>query len=253
MPDDPAGHGGPDEPSDPGQPAGPGSPGQPAGPDEPAGPGGPGQPERPAQPGRPAQPDQSGGGIELAELFGRNAPLVLEIGSGMGDVTAAMAAADPDRDYLAVEVHTPGIANLLAMVERRGLRNVRVADGDALVLLRHVIPPGAFAAINIFFPDPWPKARHHKRRLIQPAHVPLLRDRLAPGGRLHCATDLPDYAYAMRETLTADPELVNAYPGFAPRPDRPVTKFERRARAAHRAVYDLIFERKGPVPGGTPS
>ncbi|ASW57591.1 tRNA (guanosine(46)-N7)-methyltransferase TrmB [Plantactinospora sp. KBS50] len=182
--------------------------------------------------------------IDLAGLFGRSAPVVLEIGSGMGDATAAMAAADPERNYLAVEVHTPGIANLLAVIERRGLHNVRVADGDALVLLRRMIPPGALAAINVFFPDPWPKARHHKRRLIQPAHVALLRDRLAPGGRLNCATDLPDYAYAMRQTLDADPELGNAYPGFAPRPpERPVTKFERRAAAAGRPIFDLVYER----------
>ena len=171
--------------------------------------------------------------------------MVLEIGSGMGDATAAMAAADPTRNYLAVEVHTPGIANLLAMVERRGLSNVRIAEGDALTLVRDLLPAASLDAVHIFFPDPWPKARHHKRRLIQPAHVALLRSRLATGGTLHCATDWAEYAAVMKETLTADPELVNAYPGFAPRPaHRPVTKFERRALAARRPVFDLIFRRR---------
>lgn len=183
--------------------------------------------------------------IDPAALFGRRAPLVLEIGSGMGDATAAMAATDPARDYLAVEVHTPGIANLLAVVERRGLTNVRVARGDALTLVRDMLPAASLDAVHVFFPDPWPKARHHKRRLIQPHHVALLRSRLVSGGTLHCATDWAEYAYAMVETLTADPELVNAYPKFAPRPaHRPVTKFERRALAARRTVFDLIFHRR---------
>ncbi|MGW5670472.1 tRNA (guanosine(46)-N7)-methyltransferase TrmB [Micromonospora sp. NPDC003776] len=192
-------------------------------------------------------------GLEIADLdgpfdptalFDRRAPLVLEIGSGMGDATAAMAVADPDRHYLAVEVHTPGIANLLELVERHGLANVRVAQGDALDLVR-AMPAGCLDAVHVFFPDPWPKARHHKRRIIQPAHVALLRSRLAPGGTLHCATDWAEYAESMRETLTADPELVDVYGGFAPRPaHRPVTKFERRALTAGRDVFDLIHRRR---------
>ncbi|WP_406068082.1 tRNA (guanosine(46)-N7)-methyltransferase TrmB [Micromonospora sp. NBC_01638] len=182
--------------------------------------------------------------VDLADLFGRRAPVVLEIGSGMGDSTAAMAAADPDRDYLAVEVHTPGIANLLDLVDRGGLSNVRVAQGDALSLVNG-LPEGVLDAVHIFFPDPWPKARHHKRRIIQPAHVALLRSRLRPGGTLHCATDWAEYAEAMRETLEADPGLVDAYGGFAPRPaHRPVTKFERRAITAGRAVADLLYRRR---------
>ncbi|MFI5927512.1 tRNA (guanosine(46)-N7)-methyltransferase TrmB [Micromonospora sp. NPDC051543] len=188
--------------------------------------------------------DVSGEPVDLAALFGRQAPVVLEIGSGMGDSTAAMAAADPDRDYLAVEVHTPGIANLLDLAHRADLGNVRVARGDALELVNG-LPEGALAAVHVFFPDPWPKARHHKRRIIQPAHVALLRSRLAPGGVLHCATDWAEYAEAMRETLDADPELVVTYGGFAPRPaHRPVTKFERRAITAGRPVADLIFRRR---------
>jgi tRNA (guanine-N7-)-methyltransferase len=188
--------------------------------------------------------------LDPAEEFGRRAPLVLEIGSGMGDATAEMAAADPDRDYLAVEVHTPGIAHLLSLVELRGLTNVRVASGDALDLLAQ-LPPGVLDAVHVFFPDPWPKARHHKRRLIQPAHVALLRSRLAPGGTLHCATDWADYAATALTALAADPLLVNAHHGFAPRPAyRPRTKFEERGLLAGREVFDLVF-RRSPV-GGRP-
>ncbi|MFE9655339.1 tRNA (guanosine(46)-N7)-methyltransferase TrmB [Micromonospora sp. NPDC006431] len=184
------------------------------------------------------------GPFDPAALFGRRAPLVLEIGSGMGDATAAMAAADPDRHYLAVEVHTPGIANLLELVERHGLANVRVARGDALDLVR-AMPAGSLDAVHVFFPDPWPKARHHKRRIIQPAHVALLRSRLAPGGTLHCATDWAEYAESMRETLTADPELVDVHGDYAPRPARrPVTKFERRALIAGRPIFDLVHRRR---------
>ncbi|WP_207919656.1 tRNA (guanosine(46)-N7)-methyltransferase TrmB [Micromonospora sp. KC207] len=181
--------------------------------------------------------------VDLAALFGRRAPIVLEIGSGMGDATAAMAADDPGRDYLAVEVHTPGIANLLGLVERLGLGNVRVARGDALDLVR-ALPDGSLDAVHVFFPDPWPKSRHHKRRIIQPAHVALLRSRLATGGTLHCATDWAEYAESMRETLTADPGLVDVHGGYASRPaHRPVTKFERRALTAGRPVFDLVHRR----------
>ncbi|MEU8238651.1 tRNA (guanosine(46)-N7)-methyltransferase TrmB [Actinoplanes missouriensis] len=178
-------------------------------------------------------------GLDLAGLFGRTAPVVLEIGFGMGDATAAMAAADPDRDFLGVEVHTPGIGNLLALVGERGLTNVRVAHGDAMELV-HRIPAGALDAVHVFFPDPWPKARHHKRRLIRPGNVALLRERLRPGGVLHCATDWPHYAEAMAETLDADPGLrrLPATPHA-----RPETKFERRGAEAGRPIADLRYER----------
>ena len=183
--------------------------------------------------------------FDPATVFGRPAPLVLEIGSGMGQATAEMAGADPGRDYLAVDVHTPGVANLLALVEERGLANVRVAHGDALELVRHRIAPDSLDAIHVFFPDPWPKGRHHKRRLIQPANVSLLRSRLVRGGTLHCATDWADYAAAMLATLTAESGLVNAHGGFAPRPaHRPVTKFEERAAASGRTCVDLVFRRR---------
>jgi tRNA (guanine-N7-)-methyltransferase len=167
---------------------------------------------------------------------------VLEIGSGMGEATLEMAAADPRRQYLAVEIHTPGVANLLALIEQRGLTNLRVVNIDALELLRHHIPHESLDAVHVFFPDPWPKARHHKRRLVQPAHVALLRDRLRCGGVLHCATDDAGYASSMLETLSADPLLRNMFDGFAPRPaHRPVTKFEQRALTAGRTSYDLLY------------
>jgi len=206
----------------------------------------PGQPA-PLDPTAPLDPAAP---LDPVVLFGRRAPLVLEIGSGMGDATAEMAAADPDRDYLAVDVHTPGIAHLLSLVARRGLTNVRIARGDALDLVA-ALPPASLAAIHAFFPDPWPKARHHKRRLIQPAHVEALRDRLAPGGTLHMATDWADYAHAALETLAADPMLVNAYDGYAPRPaHRPRTRYERRGELAGRQAFDLIFHRRaGAVVG----
>ena len=185
--------------------------------------------------------------LDAPALFGRAAPLVLEIGSGMGDATAAMASADPGRDYLAVEVHVPGIASLLGHIEARGLTNVRIARGDALDLVRHMLPPDRLDAVHVFFPDPWPKLKHHKRRIIQPAHVALLRSRLLPGsGVLHCATDWEPYAASMLSTLSGDPELVNtAGSGFAPRPaHRAVTHFERRAARQGRDVFDLVFRRR---------
>lgn len=189
-------------------------------------------------------PESPGARLDLPTLFGRRAPVVLEIGSGMGEATVAMAAADVNRDYLAVEVHTPGIANLLAMIEQQGVTNVRIAQGDALDLVRHLLSPQTLDAIHVFFPDPWPKARHHKRRLIQPEHVALLRSRLVPGGTVHCATDWAEYAAAMREVLSADPELVNDHDGYAPRPPhRPVTRFERRGLTAGHQIFDLVFRR----------
>ena len=178
--------------------------------------------------------------LDLPLLFGRDVPVVLEIGFGMGESLAAMAAADPGRDFLGVEVHTPGIGNLLALIGEQGLPNVRIIRGDAMEVV-HKIAPGTLDAVHVFFPDPWPKARHHKRRLIRPDNVALLRDRLRPGGLLHCATDWPHYAAAMAETLNADPGLVRAGDDRAGRPE---TKFERRGRAAGRPIADLRYERR---------
>ncbi|HEU4349313.1 MAG TPA: tRNA (guanosine(46)-N7)-methyltransferase TrmB [Actinoplanes sp.] len=180
--------------------------------------------------------------LDLDELFGRAAARVLEIGFGMGEATATMAAADPDRDYLAVEVHTPGIGNLLALIGERGLTNVRVAHGDAMELVRRLAPE-SLDAVHVFFPDPWPKARHHKRRLIQPGNVELLRRALRIGGVLHCATDWPDYAGQMAEDLAGDPELERAEPA-----DRPSTRFELRGVRAGRPISDLRFRRLHPPP-----
>jgi len=192
----------------------------------------------------PRTPD---GTLDVRALFGRDAPLVLEIGSGMGETTAAMAAADPDRDYLALEAHLPGVANLLGLVEEHGLTNVRVGHGDALDLVRRALPEGSLDAVHVYFPDPWPKARHHKRRLVQPAHVALLRSRLRVGGTLHCATDWVQYADQMLEVLTADPGLANTVStadGFAPRPaHRPVTKFEQRGLDLGHEVRDVVVRR----------
>ncbi|TCP57366.1 tRNA (guanine-N(7)-)-methyltransferase [Tamaricihabitans halophyticus] len=185
------------------------------------------------------------GELDIAGWFGRGAPVQLEIGSGMGETTAALAAAEPEVNYLAVEVYPPGLAQLLLRAESLGVTNLRLLRGDAVVLLTEHLAPGSLAGVRVFFPDPWPKKRHHKRRLIQPEFVALLASRIAPGGRLHLATDWADYAEQMLDVCTAEPTLVNEYPdGWAPRPDwRPVTKFEARARAEGRQSRDLIFRR----------
>jgi tRNA (guanine-N7-)-methyltransferase len=181
---------------------------------------------------------------------GRDLPVVVEIGFGMGDATAAMAAADPSTGILAVDVHTPGQGNLLALADRLGLTNVRVANGDAIVLLRDMLPPASLAGLRVYFPDPWPKAKHHKRRLIQPEFLAMVTPLLRPGAVVHCATDWEPYAEQMLEVLSAAPGLVNQYPtggpaeGFAPRPDfRPMTKFERQGLAKGHVVRDLLFVR----------
>lgn len=185
------------------------------------------------------------GMLDPVTMFGRRAPLVMEIGSGMGEATAAMAARDPGRDWLAVEAHLPGVASLLRLVDEAGLTNVRVGHGDALELVRDAIAPDSLDAVHAFFPDPWPKARHHKRRLVQPVHVALLRSRLAVGGMLHVATDWPDYAEQMLDVLSADTGLANtatSADGYACT-DRPTTAFERKALAQGRTARDLVFRR----------
>jgi len=185
-----------------------------------------------------------GAELDLAALYGRVAPLQLEIGCGMGDAVAAMAAARPEHDFLAVDVHTPGLGNVLRLAERGGLTNVRAASGDALDLLRSQLPSDSLEAVHLYFPDPWPKARHHKRRIVRSEVIALIADRLRCGGSLHCATDWAEYAEEMLAVLSAEPWLRNRYPGFAPRPThRPVTKFEARAVSEGREVFDLSFTR----------
>ena len=175
--------------------------------------------------------------------FGRNAPLVLEIGSGTGESTAVQAAADPGTDHLAVEVFEPGLAQLLMRIDEAGLPNLRLLRGDAVELLRECVPPGSLAAVRIFFPDPWPKRRHHKRRLVQAGFVALVASRLAPGGLLHLATDWAHYAVQMLAACEGEPLLENVSTAPDDRLPRPVTKFERRARADGRDVCDLVFRR----------
>jgi len=183
--------------------------------------------------------------LDFARLFGRAAPIVLEIGFGMGETTAAIAAAQPDRDFVGIEVHGPGVGNLLREIDRRGLANVRVVRHDAVEVVDAMIPAGALAGIHVYFPDPWPKKRHQKRRLLKPAFVHALARRLAPGGYLHAATDWGDYADEMLATLRAEPLLANTAEGFAPRPaSRPPTKFELRGTRLGHPVFDLLFTRK---------
>jgi tRNA (guanine-N7-)-methyltransferase len=189
--------------------------------------------------------DIDGHPLDLAALFGTGSlPVLVEIGFGMGDATARMAADEPGTGILAVDVHTPGQGNLLYLAERNGLSNIRVANGDAVILFRDMLPPASLAGLRVYFPDPWPKARHHKRRLIQPEFVRLAVSRLAPGGIVHCATDWEPYAEQMLDVLSAKPELINQYDGYAPRPDfRPMTKFERQGIDKGHVVHDLLFAR----------
>ncbi|MYQ45856.1 tRNA (guanosine(46)-N7)-methyltransferase TrmB [Streptomyces sp. SID4985] len=184
--------------------------------------------------------------VDLAELFGNTNPVVLEIGFGMGEATAQMAAAAPDVNILAVDVHTPGQGNLLNLADQNGLTNVRVGNGDAIILLREMLAPDSLDGLRVYFPDPWPKKRHHKRRLIQPAFLSLAATRLAPGAVVHCATDWEPYAEQMLEVLSAHPDFENtqAAGGFAPRPAfRPLTRFEGQGLDKGHVVNDLLFRR----------
>ena len=177
----------------------------------------------------------------------RAAPLILEIGSGMGETTVAIAKAHPEVDFIAVEVHAPGVGSLLNATEKERLSNLRVVRHDALEVLEHMIADGTLAAIHLFFPDPWPKKRHHKRRLVQPAFAALAANKLAPGGVLHAATDWPDYADQMEAVFRSERLLEPAGAGFTA---RPVTKFESRGRRLGHPVRDLVFRRKEKAPAG---
>lgn len=178
-------------------------------------------------------------------VFGRDAPRVLEIGFGMGDATAQIAAARPDADFIGCEVHAPGVGALLKQIGERGLTNLRIVQHDAVEVLAHMVAPASLAGIHVFFPDPWHKTKHHKRRLIQPAFVSRLAAHLAPGAYLHCATDWRPYAEQMLEVLAAEPMLANTAEGYAPKPDyRPLTKFENRGLRLGHGVWDLVFVRR---------
>jgi tRNA (guanine-N7-)-methyltransferase len=183
--------------------------------------------------------------LDTAALFGRTAPLVLEIGFGMGDATGAIAAARPHTDFIGCEVHVAGVGALLQRIDALALTNLRIVQHDAVEVLQQMIAPGSLAGVHLFFPDPWPKKRHHKRRLVQPAFAELAASRLAPGGRLHCATDWQPYAEQMLEVLSGEPLLRNTATAFAsPEGLRPDTKFERRGVALGHGVWDLVFERR---------
>lgn len=183
--------------------------------------------------------------IDRERVFGRSAPLVLEIGFGMGDATAQIAQALPGTDFLGVEVHPPGVGALLRRIDEQQLANLRIVQHDAVDVIEHMIAPDSLAGVHIFFPDPWHKKKHHKRRLVQPPFVGRLVTRLAPGGYLHCATDWQPYAEQMLDVLGAEPGLRNTAEGYAPKPAyRPLTKFENRGLKLGHGVWDLVFTKR---------
>lgn len=180
--------------------------------------------------------------LDMDAAFGRAAPKIVEIGFGMGETTAAIAAAHPENDYLAIEVHTPGVGSLLKQIAEGGLANIRIVQHDAVEVLRDMIPEASLDGIHIFFPDPWHKKRHNKRRLIQAHFVALLARKLKPGGYIHMATDWRDYAEQALAVLGAEPLLQNTTSGYAPRPGyRPLTKFEQRGLKLGHEVWDMVF------------
>jgi tRNA (guanine-N7-)-methyltransferase len=182
--------------------------------------------------------------LDFAQLFGRRGKVVAEIGFGMGETTARIAAENPDTDYLAMEVHSPGVGSLLKQVGELGLANVRIVAHDAVEVMRDMVPEASLAGVHVFFPDPWPKKRHHKRRLIQPEFAALVASRLSPGGYIHVATDWQEYAEHVLQVLSQTQGLTNTAEAFAPRPaTRPETKFERRGLKLGHGVWDIVFTR----------
>jgi tRNA (guanine-N7-)-methyltransferase len=183
--------------------------------------------------------------LDLDAAFVRPAPKILEIGFGMGASTAEIAQAQPENDYLGIEVHPPGVGSLLKLIEEKNLANLRIIQHDAVEVLRHMIPDAALDGVHIFFPDPWPKKRHHKRRLIQPELVAALCRKLKPGAYLHAATDWQEYAEHILAVFGAQPLLENTAQDYAPRPAwRPLTKFEQRGLNLGHGVWDLVFRRR---------
>lgn len=183
--------------------------------------------------------------LDLDAAFGRSAPKILEIGFGMGETSATIAAAHPENDYLALEVHNPGVGSLLKQIGEQELSNIRIIQHDAVEVLRDMIPDASLDGVHIFFPDPWHKARHNKRRLIQSPFIAQLVQKLKSGGYIHAATDWQDYAEQMLAVFSAEPQLHNTAEDYAPRPDyRPLTKFEQRGLRLGHGVWDLVFRRK---------
>jgi len=183
--------------------------------------------------------------LDRVQAFGREAPTILEIGFGMGEATAQIARFMPEKNFLCCEVHEPGVGALLKRIGEQGIENIRILQHDAVEVLEHMLPPGCLAGVHIFFPDPWHKLRHNKRRLIQPPLVAKLASRLQSGGYIHCATDWEPYAQQMLQVLSAEPALANTADGFAPRPDyRPLTKFENRGLKLGHGVWDLVFSKR---------
>ena len=183
--------------------------------------------------------------INLDQIFGRSSPKFLEIGFGMGETTVSIAQMHLQNDYLAIDVHTPGVGSLLKQISETGLSNLRIIQHDAVEVLKCMLTPECLDGTHIFFPDPWPKARHHKRRLIQPQFITLLSERLKHGGYLHVATDWEEYAQQILQVLSSEPQLINTVTDYAPRPAyRPLTKFEQRGLKLGHGVWDLVFQKK---------
>ena len=183
--------------------------------------------------------------LDFQAAFGRDAPTILEIGFGMGEATAHIAGLMPEKNFLCCEVHEPGVGALLKRIGEHGLANIRIVQHDAVEVMEHMLPEGSLAGIHIFFPDPWHKLRHNKRRLVQPPLVARLASRLRAGGYIHCATDWEPYAQQMLEVLSGEPQLANTAQGYAPRPDyRPLTKFENRGLKLGHGVWDLVFRKR---------
>jgi tRNA (guanine-N7-)-methyltransferase len=182
--------------------------------------------------------------LDLDQAFGRAAPKILEIGFGMGEPTAQIALAHPQNDYLALEVHPPGVGSLLKQIDAQDIQNIRIIQHDAVEVLRDMIADASLDGVHIFFPDPWHKARHNKRRLIQPPFIAALVQKIKPGGYIHVATDWQEYAEQVLAVLSAEPLLQNTAPDYAEKPAyRPLTKFEQRGLKLGHGVWDLVFRR----------
>jgi len=191
--------------------------------------------------------DMSDTALDLGSIFGNEQPVILEIGFGNGDSLAQMAMANPGLNYLGIEVHRPGVGHLLYLIEEQGIENLRIMSEDAVEIIRNQIREQALTGVQLFFPDPWPKKKHHKRRIVQPEFVKLLASRLKPGGFFHLATDWENYAEHMLEVMSAAEDFENSTKegDFIPRPDtRPLTKFEQRGQRLGHGVWDLLYIRK---------